>query len=306
MLICIPQVPIALKRSQMENGRSVRRDTFIDIPLTYKMPHFVKDDSLEEDDPLHGHFMLKLQSFVCHQGTRPDSGHYISAARAASSEDDPGQWLLMDDLAKERISYISDIRKFLDKEKPYLLFYRVEPISADPPPYQEAVHKDSGVALRNVRQEESNRLTAEEAVAESRHSLDSSLPEPKRGRSSMNSDRRQSLIYPNEDAEVNKFASTTFLTAGSERNGSTASRHGSKASRSSMSLSRLAGKLSKEKSRSASNGPHRENISRPPTSDSPNTLDIGKPQINHSVNGHRNGILGKRSIEKGERECLLM
>jgi len=304
-------VPIALKRSQMENGRSVRRDTFIDIPLTYKMPHFVKDDSLDEDDPLHGHFMLKLQSFVCHQGTRPDSGHYISAARAASSQDDPGQWLLMDDLAKERISYISDIRKFLDKEKPYLLFYRVEPISADPPPYQEAVDNDSGNALRNVRQEESNQLTTEEAVTDSRHSFDSLLPEPERGRSSMNSDRRQSLICPNGDAEVNRFASTTFLTAGSKLNSSTASRRGSKASRSSLSLSRLAGKLSKEKSStsltgSASNGSHRENNSRPPTSEGPKTHDICKPQANHLVNGHRNGVLGKRSIEKGERECLLM
>jgi len=292
----------------MENGRSVRRDTFIDIPLTYKMPHFVKDDSLEEDDTLHSHFMLKLQSFVCHQGTRPDSGHYISAARVASSEDDPGQWLLMDDLATERVSYINDIREFLDKEKPYLLFYRVEPISADPPPYQEAVHKDSGVALRNFRQEESSELTTEEAVTDGRHSLEFSLPEPKRGRSSMNSDRRQGLIYTNGDAEDSKSASTTLLTTGSERNGSTASRRGSKASRSSMSLSRLAGKLSKDKSvkRSASNGPQFENASRPPTSDGPKTLDIGKPQINHSSNGHRNGVLGKRSFEKGERECLLM
>lgn len=292
----------------MENGRNVRRDTFIDIPLTYKMPHFVKDDSLEEVDTLHSHFMLKLQSFVCHQGTRPDSGHYISAARVASSEDDPGQWLLMDDLAKERVSYINDIRKFLDKEKPYLLFYRVEPISVDPPPYQEAVHKDSGVALRNVRQEESSEMTTEEAVTDSRHSLDFSLPEPKRGRSSMNSDRRQSLIYTNGDVEVSKSASTALLTTGTESNGSTASRRGSKASRSSMSLSRLTGKLSKDKSvkRSASNGPKSENTSRPPTSDGLKTLDIGKPQINRSSNGHRNGVLGKRSIETGERECLLM
>jgi len=299
----------------MENGRSVRRDTFIDVPLTYKMPHFVKDDSLQEDDPLHGHFMLKLQSFVCHQGTRPDSGHYISAARVASSEDDPGQWLLMDDLAKERVSYIDDIRKFLDKEKPYLLFYRVEPINADPPPYQEAVHKDSGVALRNVRQEGSGELMAEEAVTDSRHSLDFSLPEPRRGRSSMNSDRRQSLDHPNGDTDNYKSASAAFLTTGSERNGSSGSRRGSKVSRSSLSLSRLAGKLSKEKSstsltRPAANGPQRDNTSRPPTSDGPRTLDIGKDigksQYNHSSNGHRNGMLGKRSIEKGERECLLM
>ena len=301
-------MPIALKRSQMENGRSVRRDTFIDVPLTYNMPHFVKDDSLEEDDTLHSHFMLKLQSFVCHQGTRPDSGHYISAARVGTSEDDPGQWLLMDDLATERVSYINDIRKFLDKEKPYLLFYRVESINTNPPPYQEAIHKDSGVALRNSQQEERSDLTVEEAVTNGRHSLDFSLPEPKRGRSSMNSDRRQSLVYTNGDAEVGKSASTVLLTAGPERNGSTASRRGSKTSRSSMSLSRLAGKLSKDKNikRSASNGPQPENTSRPPTSDGLKTLDIGKPQTNRFSNGHLNGVLGKRSIEKGERECLLM
>lgn len=292
----------------MENGQSVRRDTFIDIPLTYNMPHFIKDDSLEEDDTLHGHFMLKLQSFVCHQGTRPDSGHYISAARVASSEDDPGQWLLMDDLAKARVSYINDIRKFLDREKPYLLFYRVEPICADPPPYEEAVHKDSGVALRNDRQEESTGLTTEEAITDSRHSLEFLLPEPKRGRSSMTCDRRQSLVYTNGDAEVSKTASTALLTTGSELNDSATSRRGSKTSRSSMSLSRLAGKLSKDKSvkRSTSNGPHSENPSRPPTSEGPKTFDIGKPQTNRFVNGHLNGVLGKRSIEKGERECLLM
>lgn len=124
----------------------------------------------------------------------------------------------------------------------------------------------------------------------------------------MTCDRRQSLVYTNGDPANSKTASTALLTTGSEFNDSTTSRRGSKTSRSSLSLSRLAGKLSKDKNvkRSASNGPQSENFSRPPTSDGSKTLDIGKPQTNPFSNGHLNGVLGKRSIEKGERECLLM
>ena len=323
------KVPIALKRSQMENGRSVRRGAFIDIPLVYDMPHFAKDSSLPEDDPLHGHFVLVLQSFLCHQGTRTDSGHYISAARCPSSQDGPDQWLLMDDLAKERISYIDDIRKFLDKEKPYLLFYRVEPIGSDPPPYRESADQDSGVAGLSETRSQSSDSKGEEAVIISRHSLDSSLPENRRGRPSMSSDRRQSSSASKGIAEGTKANPTTFLSADAEQNSSSVSRRGSKVSktsstvsgssqskdkRSSISLSRLAGKLSKEKSNTSlpgpdSNGVQQGTTSRPPTSDGSKAFEIGKPadkKSNPPSSGHRHGVLGKQRVEKPERECILM
>ena len=299
----------------MENGRTVRRGTFIDIPLVYDMPHFAKDDSLPEDDPLHGHFVLVLQSFLCHQGTRTDSGHYISAARSRTPGDGPDRWLLMDDLAKERVSYINDIRKFLDKEKPYLLFYRVEPIGSEPPPYRESADKDSGVAGLSDPQSNASESRDEEAVITGRHSLDSSVPEHHRGRSSVNSDRPQSLVFSDSTPEGSKANSTPFLTAEPQQDSGDASRRGSQTSkigkgigrshskRSSMSLSRLAERLSKEKSSTS--------LSRPSTSEGPKPNEMPKMSdiraMNYSTNfGDRHGFFGQHRLDKPERECVLM
>ena len=309
----------------MENGQCVRRSTLIDIPLVYDMPHFAKDDSLPEDDPLHGDFVLVLQSFLCHQGTRTDSGHYISAARRPGSGNGTDRWLLMDDLAKERISYIDDIRKFLDKEKPYLLFYRVEPVSSGPPPYQEPADKDSGVAGLSTSQSSSYGSKNQEALITGRHSLDSSLPKHKRGRTSVNNNRPQSLISSNGNIEGSKPNQNTFLSLGTEQNSSTVSRRGSKLStagsmgrasskRSSMSLSRLAERLSKEKSNASLSG--RESTaaqskisSRPPTSEGSKAPEITKPldaKGKYATNGDRHGMVGRHKADKPERECVVM
>lgn len=311
-----PIVPIALKRSQMENGRSVRRGTFIDIPLIYDMPHFAKDNSVSDVDPLHGCFVLVLQSFLCHQGNRTDFGHYISAVRSPGEEGDPDRWLLMDDLAKERISYIDDIRKFLDKEQPYLLFYRVEPIDPSlatdfvPPPYSESTATDSGIAGF--------------CDNSTRHSLDSALPD--HGRERVSDDRRQSLALPSAVAGDSNASSTSFLSADANHNAGGASRRGSRTSkvgslegevsraankRSSLSLSRLAGRLTKEKSNSSlvAQDPGTAlpgEPSRPTTSDGPKPFETAVTHSRKTFQSHRHGTLSKHKLEKPERECLLM
>ena len=300
----------------MENGRSVRRGTFIDIPLIYDMPHFAKDNSVSDIDPLHGRFVLVLQSFLCHQGKRTDFGHYISAVRSPGEGVYPDRWLLMDDLAKERISYIDDIRKFLDKEQPYLLFYRVEPIDPnlptnfEPPPYSESTGTDSGIAGFSD--------------APSRHSLDSALPDHRQGRAS--DDRRQSLALSSAVAGDSNASSTSFLSADPNHNVGFASRRGSRTSkisssegevsraankRSSLSLSRLAGRLSKEKSNSSLVAPDPSTeltgkTSRPTTSDSPKPFEIAISQSRKIPQSHRQGTLSKQRLEKPDRECLLM
>ena len=57
-------------------------------------------------------------------------------------------WLLFDDLAKERVTYV-DMRKALRDECPYLLFYQVQPIDedldlqlGDPPSYESVMNVD--------------------------------------------------------------------------------------------------------------------------------------------------------------------
>lgn len=324
----------------MEDGRNIRRDTFIDIPLAYDMPHFAMDDSLPEGDPLNGRFFLKLQSFLCHRGDSPKSGHYISAARSQNPKGGEDQWLKMDDIASERISYITDIRKFLDKEKPYLLFYRVEPIGegldastpniveptmSEPPWYQD---HDSGVSGLDGMRRSSSISPYSEAVVASRNSLDSSSSETQRGRSSLDEERRQSLVFA-AAATADPKAASTSLIADARKGSSSLSRRGSKVShsgslleqtsqdkhkRSSMSLSRLAGKLSREKSTPSLGGrestPGRSTGStRPPTSDGPKPIEISRPLDrlnNHAMIGAHHGFLMKSRGENGERECTLM
>lgn len=179
----------------MENGRPVRRGTFIDIPFIYDSPHFAKDESDLETDDLHGHFVLRLESFICHQGNTTDSGHYISVVRSPGNNSDADRWLLMDDLAKERISYINDIREFLNREQPYLLFYGVEPVSPDPPPYRESVGHDSGVAGLSDTQ--------------GRYSLDSALNDCVRGRAS--DERRRSLALSEAAVNDSNTSSARFF-----------------------------------------------------------------------------------------------
>lgn len=140
-----PVVGICLKRYMMTNqGVPIRQNTFIDIPDSLRLPHFMMvDDVKVEQDPLSAEYKLVLQSVVCHRGDSLHSGHYVSFARVAPKlltdnrrhDNDPppdyeeAQWLKFDDLClEERVSYVDDIKAALREEMPYLLFYQIVPV----------------------------------------------------------------------------------------------------------------------------------------------------------------------------------
>lgn len=148
-----PVVGICLKRYAMtESGQPKRHNTFIDIPDSLRLPHFMLADEpkTEEDtNVLNTDYKLVLQSVVCHRGDSLQSGHYVSFARVAPKllkdnrrhDFDPppdyeeAQWVKFDDLQIEsRVTYVDDIRTALKEEMPYLLFYQVMPMVEVAPP----------------------------------------------------------------------------------------------------------------------------------------------------------------------------
>ncbi|EAU30524.1 conserved hypothetical protein [Aspergillus terreus NIH2624] len=140
-----PMLGICLKRYSMTPaGRAVRLNTFVDIPTEIGLPHFIQDDSMDEEGPIYGNFKLSLQAMVCHRGNSVDSGHYISIVRGTNAgvaptsshssqstvSDPPQYWMRFDDLARERVTLV-DIEQALKHESPYLLFYQILPINED-------------------------------------------------------------------------------------------------------------------------------------------------------------------------------
>ncbi|ODA84030.1 hypothetical protein RJ55_02548 [Drechmeria coniospora] len=141
-----PIVGICLKRYAMtESGQPRRLNTFIDIPDSLRLPHFMLagGPATQEEAGLSTEYKLVLQSVVCHRGDSLQSGHYIAFARVAPKlltgnrrhDFDPppdyeeARWVLFDDLETEnRVTYVDDIRKSLRSEMPYLLFYQVVPM----------------------------------------------------------------------------------------------------------------------------------------------------------------------------------
>ncbi|CZT05858.1 uncharacterized protein RAG0_11777 [Rhynchosporium agropyri] len=153
-----PVLGICLKRYGVVDGKPVRKDTLIDIPLDIRLPHFINDDGeVDEDGPLIGQFKLSLQSVVCHRGSSTNSGHYISFIRGTSPIVDGDsrskrklsdanrpphyseeRWIRSDDLANPRVEQV-DIEAALRNEMPYLLFYQVQPYeNASPPPGRDS------------------------------------------------------------------------------------------------------------------------------------------------------------------------
>ncbi|KAH6715259.1 ubiquitin C-terminal hydrolase family protein [Leptodontidium sp. MPI-SDFR-AT-0119] len=149
-----PVLGICLKRYGVVDGRPVRKNTLIDIPLDIRLPHFINDNGdVDEDGPLIGQFKLSLQSVVCHRGTSTSMGHYISfirgttpivdgdsrSSRKLSDANRPPnyseeRWIKSDDLACPRVITV-DIETALKNEMPYLLFYQVQPYeNVSPPP----------------------------------------------------------------------------------------------------------------------------------------------------------------------------
>lgn len=141
-----PVVGICLKRYLMtEDGQAKRHNTFIDIPDSLRLPHFMVagESKVEEETTLSMEYKLVLQSVVCHRGESVHSGHYISFARVNPKlltdnrrhDSDPppdyedAQWVKFDDLALEkRVTYVDDIKEALKQEMPYLLFYQIVPM----------------------------------------------------------------------------------------------------------------------------------------------------------------------------------
>ncbi|KAJ4249454.1 hypothetical protein NW762_012309 [Fusarium torreyae] len=148
-----PVVGICLKRYAMtESGHPKRHNTFIDIPDSLRLPHFMLADepkTEEDSNVLNTDYKLVLQSVICHRGDSLQSGHYVSFARVAPKllkdnrrhDFDPppdyeeAQWVKFDDLQIEnRVSYVDDIRSALKEEMPYLLFYQIMPMVEVAPP----------------------------------------------------------------------------------------------------------------------------------------------------------------------------
>jgi hypothetical protein len=164
-----PVVGICLKRYMLAaDGLPERHNTFIDIPDSLRLPHFMMvDDMKVEQEPygLSSEYKLVLQSVVCHRGPSLHTGHYVSFARVAPKlltenrrhDSDPppdyeeAQWVKFDDILEpeDRVSYVDDIRQALREEMPYLLFYQILPVVditaastdgsvAEPPSYDDA------------------------------------------------------------------------------------------------------------------------------------------------------------------------
>ncbi|KAH7363099.1 ubiquitin C-terminal hydrolase [Plectosphaerella cucumerina] len=143
-----PVVGICLKRYGLNaQNQPMRLNTYIDIPDSLKLPHFMlaNDESHVEEDPngFSTEYKLVLQSVVCHRGDSVYSGHYIAFSRVAPKllkdnrrhnfdpppDYEEPQWVKFDDLEyNNRITYVDDLKQALKEEMPYLLFYQIVPM----------------------------------------------------------------------------------------------------------------------------------------------------------------------------------
>ena len=335
-----PILGICLKRySMLPNGTAVKRKTHIDIPLEIGLPHFIQDDKMADDGPVFGNFKLSLQSIVCHQGVSVESGHYISLVRSPDPQQNgEDRWMRFDDLAKERVTF-TNVEQFLSVESPYLLFYQVIPIEGDPgniaegetqvlssenpPAYSESTvsrdsNFDSAVGGLSIPSHKSASSEAQWPNFEChRPSLDTSTSdEDPRGRSSMASERRQSIVFADENvsnvSSTNDNSSpTTNLGLGqmSGLSALAASRRGSKTTKSnsksrpssraddnrmSTSLSRLAHAMSRDKLSTPSGMPNQTE---------PQILkatEIPVPTSTGDEKAHDKGTLKKENKEKSK------
>lgn len=197
-----PVVGICLKRYAMtESGLPKRHNTYIDIPESMRLPHFMLADGPhieEETNGLATEYKLVLQSIVCHRGDSLQSGHYISFARVAPKlltdnrrhDFDPppdyeeAQWVRFDDLdIGNRVTFVDDIKESLKVEMPYLLFYQIVPMvdapfpstestAGGPPSYDES--KNSLDILRSATSDETPSSSTQGLVAHHDHQASAS------------------------------------------------------------------------------------------------------------------------------------
>lgn len=318
------------------NGKALRRDTYIDIPLEIGLPHFIQDDKMEEDGPVFGNFKLSLQSVVCHRGNTVDSGHYITLNRgqapnagpnANAPHNDPQDcWMRFDDLAAERVSYV-DIKQALKDETPYLLYYQVQPIDEEPvyvsyeekpPSYSESDSKDSGVAgLSGNNQNSKDSIEEAPEVGEvedisdiGRCKFDRPSLEIPRGRQSMTSDRRMSIPLTDTYADSTRLDPNAYTGSRRESKVDTAgsaSRAGSQTrdNRLSTTFSRLTGRGSKETAETTES-----TLEGSKNSNAANATDKSKlkkeKREKSKTRPHAIIMKGKNKSEKPDRECMVM
>ncbi|RAR06698.1 ubiquitin c-terminal hydrolase family protein [Stemphylium lycopersici] len=281
-----PVLGICLKRYTMaSNGTPKRLSTYIDIPLDIGLPHFISDEGMKEEGPLFGNFKLVLQSVVCHRGVSVDSGHYIALVRAnarerpgtshSESEDEDEKWLRFDDLSQQRVTEV-DIKKALQEESPYLLFYQVQPIDeelasrGDPPSYAEAQlgmpsvdpSRETLASMPSTTATDADAGADWEKISAADATAETNRTDEPASRNSISSNRRSSMAI--EDAEGSVRGRTQPTTPADEKsNFLSVSRRGSRIwmsgngksrpgsptgeNRLSLTLSRLTGRGSKDK-----------------------------------------------------------
>ncbi|PQE08931.1 ubiquitin c-terminal hydrolase family protein [Rutstroemia sp. NJR-2017a WRK4] len=241
-----PVLGIALKRyTYTATGDAIRKNTFVDIPLDIKLPHFLEEDMIREDGPLMGNFKLSLQSFICHRGYTPHSGHYICFVRGTTRVPDgdsdssepnhsshpPGyaedRWIKFDDVGSPRVSEVTNIQHALKEEMPYLLFYQVQPtydtylphdlqdLDGLPPSYSDSgvdvTISESSPALSNSQNSTQGYFDgAIESTPTIRYSMDE---QPRRSLNLPDSERRASLAVT--DGSTASIASLGKSEAGS-------------------------------------------------------------------------------------------
>jgi hypothetical protein len=170
-----PVVAICLKRYTIsDKGVPIRVNTYIDIPDSLRLPHFMVVDGENGQDPngLSQGYKLVLQSVICHRGDSIHSGHYVAYARVAPKlltenrrhdRDPPPDyeeptWVKFDDLLVDRrVEPVDDIQECLrrQEEMPYVLIYQIVPMvdvtaastdgsATEPPGYAESTSNIPG------------------------------------------------------------------------------------------------------------------------------------------------------------------
>ncbi|KAG7121847.1 hypothetical protein HYQ45_014333 [Verticillium longisporum] len=139
-----PVVGICLKRYGLSDRMVPQRlNTFIDIPDSLRLPHFMlADEKHLEEDPngFSTEYKLVLQSVLLTDNRRHDLD--------PPPDYEEAQWAKFDDLhIDSRVTYVDDIKQSIKEEMPYLLFYQIVPmmevVSADetetePPSYADS------------------------------------------------------------------------------------------------------------------------------------------------------------------------
>ncbi|KAF7528207.1 hypothetical protein G7054_g10224 [Neopestalotiopsis clavispora] len=145
-----PVVGICLKRYMVdENGVPKRQNTYIDIPDSLRLPHFIVDERHVEESGLSQEYKLVLQV----------APKLLTDNRRHDSDPPPdyeeAQWVKFDDLeTSSRITPVDDIKQSLKEEMPYLLLYQIVPIvdvtasSADENEVEPPSYDDTATALQ--------------------------------------------------------------------------------------------------------------------------------------------------------------